>query len=169
MSTHEPERFLSTWEQEARGTIQLLKGLPVAKYDFRPDPQGRSLGELAWHLAEIDAYVSHSVESGRFDMNSKPPNIDRPRTVEALAPGYERIHREAVARLERLRPEDFDRQVQFYDGAAMTIREVLWRALLHHSIHHRGELVLMCRLAGCVPPGLYGPTREAMESFRQGG
>jgi hypothetical protein len=39
-------------------------------------------------------------------MDVKPPNIERPRAVEALAPGYERVHREAVARIRKLTPED---------------------------------------------------------------
>jgi hypothetical protein len=35
--------------------VKLLEALPAAKYDFRHDAEGRSLGELAWHLAEGDA------------------------------------------------------------------------------------------------------------------
>jgi len=162
----ELDRFLSTWDREAASTVQLLRILPVQKYEFRPDPKGRSLGELGWHLAELDAYVTHGVERGTFDLGAKPPNIERPRTIEALAPGYERIHREAVDRVRRLAPADLDRRLVFFDGSEMTVREILWGALLHHLIHHRGQLVLMCRLAGGVPPGLYGPNREAMEEFR---
>jgi len=62
---------------------------------------GRSLGEVAWHLAEGDAYMSYGIETGRFAMDVKPPNIERPRAVEAPAPGYERTHREAVARIRK--------------------------------------------------------------------
>src|SRR5262249_17882308 len=69
----------------------ILKTLPPGQYDFRPDPSGRSLGELAWHLAEVDAYVSFGVATGVFPPDTKPPNIQRPMTIEALAPGYERI------------------------------------------------------------------------------
>jgi uncharacterized damage-inducible protein DinB len=34
--------------------------------------------------------------------------------------------------------------------------------VLLHGIHHRGQLVLMCRLAGGKPTGVFGPTREEM-------
>lgn len=54
------------------------------EYDFRPDPGGRTLGDLAWHLAEGDAYMSYGIEAGKFDMGMKPPNVERPLTVEAL-------------------------------------------------------------------------------------
>lgn len=165
MAMNELELFLAAWDREADNTVKVLAALPPTQYDFRPDPSGRSLGELAWHLAEGDAYISHGVERGEFTMGSKPPNIERPRAVEALAPGYQRIHREAVARLRSLTPADLDRTIPFFTGP-MTIRDILSSAILAHGIHHRGQLTLMCRLAGGQPPGLYGPNREEMAAMR---
>ena len=159
--------FSRMWEQETDGTLALLRALPHDAYDLRPDPGGRSLGELAWHLAEGDAYMSYGIDTGRFTMDAKPPNIERPRTVDGLAPGYERVHREAVARIRTLKPEDLDRKLAFFVGE-MTIREILWGAILSHTIHHRGQLSLMCRLAGGKAPGMYGPNREEMEAMRSG-
>jgi uncharacterized damage-inducible protein DinB len=165
MATNELESFVNTWDREAEGTLKLLRALPAAKYDFRPDGGGRSLGELAWHLAEGDAYMSYGIQNGKFTMDAKPPNIERPRTVEGLAAGYERIHREAVARIRKLKPEDLDRTIPFFTGP-LPVREILWTMILAHSIHHRGQLTLMCRLAGGQAPGLYGPNREEMAAVR---
>ena len=167
MPMNELEMFLASWDREAANTLKVLEALPQTQYDFRPDPGGRSLGELAWHLAEGDAYISHGIERGRFAMDSKPPNIERPRAVEALAPEYERVHREAVARIRTLTPGDLDRTIPFFTGP-MTIRDILWSAILAHGIHHRGQLSLMCRLAGGQAPGLYGPNREEMAAMRAG-
>ena len=166
MAMNELEMFLKAWEREAESTSKLLRALPPTQYDFRPDPGGRSLGELAWHLAEGDAYMSCGIEAGKFDMSAKPPNIERPRAVEALAPGYDRIHREAVARIGKLRPEDLDRQVPFFGGRQGPIRDILWDMIISHGIHHRGQLSLMCRLAGGQAPGLYGPNREETAAMR---
>jgi uncharacterized damage-inducible protein DinB len=165
MAMNELDRFLAFWDDEAAKTVKLLEALPSTQYDFRPDAGGRSLGELAWHLAEGDAYMSYGIERGEFTLDARPPNIERPRTVGALAPGYERIHREAVARIRTLTPGDLDRTITFF-GGPMTIREVLWNAIVHHGIHHRGQLSLMCRLAGGQTPGLYGPNREEMAAAR---
>ena len=167
MATGELEMFLNTWEREAESTLKLLRALPATQYDFKPDPGGRSLGELAWHLPEGEAYMSFGIENGRFGMDVKPPNIERPRTVEALAPGFERIHKEAVARIRKLKPEDLDRSVQFFSGP-MPIRDILWNMLIFHTIHHRGQLSLMCRLAGGQAPGIYGPNREETAAMRAG-
>ena len=107
MATNELEMFLGAWDREAENTLKLLRALPPTQYDFRPDGGGRSLGELAWHLAEGDAYMSYGIEQGQFTMHAKPPNIERPRTVEGLAQGYQRIHHEAVARIRKsIRPPD---------------------------------------------------------------
>ncbi len=165
MTTSELEMFLSTWDREANNTVKLLEALPAEQYDFRPDAGGRSLGELAWHLAEGDAYMSHGIEAGQFSMGAKPPNIERPRTIEALAPGYERVHREAVARIRKLQPEDLDRSIDFFTGPR-SIRDILWDGIILHGIHHRGQLSLMCRLAGGQAPGLYGPNREEVVAMR---
>jgi len=165
MGFNELEGFIKAWEWETKNTVKLLQALPTNKYDFRPDTGGRSLGELAWHLAEVDAYMTAGIEAGNFDFNTKPPNIERPRTIEALAPAYEKVHNEAVARVRKLKPEDLSRSLPFLEGN-MRIDQILWGAVLHHLIHHRGQLALMCRLAGGTPPGLYGPTREEMAAMR---
>jgi uncharacterized damage-inducible protein DinB len=164
---NELEMFFGAWERQAQGIVKLLNALPSDKYDFKPDPGGRSLGELGWHLAEGDAYMSFGVDCGKFDFGAKPPNIERPRTTEALAPGFERVHQEAVARLRKLKPEDLDRQVVFFNGQPIPIRAVLWEMILAHGTHHTGQLSLMCRLAGGAAPGLYGPNREDMAAMRQ--
>jgi uncharacterized damage-inducible protein DinB len=92
--------------------------------------------------------------------------VERPRTVEDLAPGYERAHREAVARIRKLKPEDLDRTIPFFNGQPMPIRDILWGMIIFHNIHHRGQLSLMCRLAGGAAPGLYGPNREETAAMR---
>jgi uncharacterized damage-inducible protein DinB len=166
MSAHSIERFLETWSGEYQRSLLVLRSLPVGQYDFRPDPHGRSLGELGWHLAEVEAHMTHGIEAGKFEMGAKPPGIERPRTVEALAPGYERIHADAVARVKKLAPSDLDREIPFFDGRMLKVGDILWLPLVHHLIHHRGQLTLMSRLAGGKPPGIYGPNREEMEAMR---
>lgn len=159
--------FRKQWNGEAERTLKLLKALPADQYDFRPDPKGRSIGEMAWHLSEIDACLSFGVAERRFRLEDDPPGLSpRPRQVDQLVTGYRRVHQEAVARLDALRDEDLDERVTFFDGRAMTIREVLWEALLHHLIHHRGQLALLCRMAGGETPGLYGPNREEMAEIK---
>ena len=158
--------FLNIWEVEAQKTIALLRGLPPDQYDFRPDAGGRSLGELAWHLAESDAYTTFLIEHGKLEPGVKPPNIERPKTIAGLAPGYEKVHADAVARVRRLKPADLDRKLAFFDGNQLAVREILWSGLVLHLVHHRGQLSLLARLAGGSVPGVFGPNREETAAFR---
>ncbi len=163
---NEIDTFRAVWDSEAENTIRLLEALPIDQYDFRPDPKGRSIGELAWHLSEIDACLTFSIAEGRFRLEDEPPDLKRPREIRLLAPGYHRVHEQAAARLRNVQNDQLDRAVTFFDGRQLTIREVLWDQLLHHLIHHRAQLVLLCRIAGGTPPGLYGPNREEMQAMR---
>jgi uncharacterized damage-inducible protein DinB len=129
---HELDTFRAAWNSEADRTTRVLETLPADQYDFRPDPKGRSIGELAWHLSEIDACLSFAIAERRFRYEDEPPGLERPREVRLLPPGYRRVHE-----------------------------------LLHHLIHHRGQLVMLCRMAGGSPPGLFGPNREEMVAMRQ--
>jgi uncharacterized damage-inducible protein DinB len=165
-SIDELDRFRATWEMEAQLTSKLLESLPTDQYDFRPDKGGRSLGELAWHLSEIEGYISFGITKGAVTFQEAPPNLQRPREVRLLAPGYRRVHQEAVARLADLAADQLDREMPFADRR-MPLRDILWGAILSHSIHHRGQLSLMCRLAGGTPAGIYGPNREAMAAMRE--
>jgi uncharacterized damage-inducible protein DinB len=166
MSMNELQMFFATWDRETQNTLKLLRALPAAKYDFRPDVGGRSLGELAWHLAEGDAYMTYGIDTGTFAMDKKPQHIERPRAVEGLAPGFERVHREADARIRKLTLDDLDRTLNFF-GSPIAIRDILWGMIILHGAHHRGQLSLMCRLAGGHAPGLYGPNREEMAAMRE--
>ena len=163
----EVKGILDMWDAEFEGTIKLLESLPVEKYDFRPDEGGRSLGELAWHLAESDGYISFGIEQGTFQTESKPAHLERPRTVKELAPGYRQVHEDACTRVRKLKDKDLDRPIKFFDGSPRTVREVLWNYLVMHLIHHRGQLTLMCRLAGGMPPGLFGHSREEAAAAKQ--
>ena len=72
-----------------------------------------------------------------------------------------------MARIRKLKPEDLDRTVPFFMGE-QAIRDILWGMIISHGIHHRGQLSLMCRLAGGQAPGLYGPNREETAAMRAG-
>jgi len=163
---NEIDTFRAVWNAEAQSTIRLLEALPPDQYDFRPDSKGRSIGELAWHLSEIDACLTFGIAERRFRIEDEPPDLKRPREIKLLAPGYRRVHEQAVARLEKLENDQLAESVTYFDGRRLTVREVLWSALLHHLIHHRGQLVMMCRMAGGTPPGIYGPNREEMQAMR---
>jgi uncharacterized damage-inducible protein DinB len=167
MSAHEMESFLKTWEYEADLTRQLLRTLPKDQLEFRPDPAGRSLGELAWHLAALEAIMS-TIAVHR-DFHARPEGLERPSGAEQIAEGYDRLHREAVERVRGIAPEDLNQTFPFVLGQTISVGRVLWIPLLHHLIHHRGQLMMLIRMAHGTPSRIYGPNREDEAAMRAAG
>jgi dienelactone hydrolase len=129
---NELAEFSNQWANETRGTIALLRALPVGQYDLRPDVGGRSMGELAWHVAEVDAYVTVGIAAGEFRFEVKPPHIRRPKTIPELAPAFEVVHGDAVARVAQLQPADLDREIPY--PAQIDDTMVAYRWLLDQGI-----------------------------------
>ena len=162
----EIETFRKVLDQEAAKALEVIRSIPSDRYEFKVDPKGRSIGQLAWHFSEIEGCISFDVEGGNdFSYEHEVPGMKRPTDMDSLATGYKRVHEEAMARLSGVTNEDLDKEVVFADGRPMTLRDVLWNEIVHHLIHHRAQLVLMCRQAGGEPPGLYGPNREEMQAM----
>src|SRR5438093_789976 len=90
MPGNELQTFLEVWDLEAKKTVVLLKALPPGQYDFRPDAGGRSLGELAGHLAKAKAYVGFVAGAGSFPPGLKRPGMDGPKEIAPPAPAAER-------------------------------------------------------------------------------
>ena len=63
---NEVDTFRTVWEQESKKTVRVMEAIPEDQYDFRPDPKGRSIGEMAWHLSEVDGCLSFGVAERRF-------------------------------------------------------------------------------------------------------
>ena len=81
---NEIDRFRTVWNMESQLTTKLLEALPPDQYDFRPDPGNRSIGEMAWHLAEIEGYISLGISQGAIAFQESPPNMQRPREIRLL-------------------------------------------------------------------------------------
>ena len=161
MSTKSMNALISVWEEEHRKTMSVLKSLPSDEYEFRPDPQGRSLGELAWHLAEHEGYLTLAASVGSFDPSGEAlPELQRPLSVPELAPAFDKVHELAVARVRGLSPEEMKIMISIGEDPEASVENLLWTSMLFAEIHHRGQLTILVRLAeGTVPP-IYGPNRE---------
>ena len=164
----EISRFMNVWQQESAKTINLLKSLPCDQYQLPTPMPMAGLWASSLGTSPKATRTSRSVSSeGQFDFDGvKPAGIERPRKVELLAPAYERILRDAVERVKKLTPDDLDRSIPFFAVGPVPVRDLLWSFVVMHNIHHRGQLVLMCRLAGGTPTGVFGPTREEMVAMK---
>jgi uncharacterized damage-inducible protein DinB len=156
--------LVSDLEVEAKNTRKMLALVPEAKLAWKPHEKSMSLGQLASHLAETPSWTGAFLEPSMdfAAMNDYRPFLASSR-AELLAT-FEKNHRASV---ESLRSRD-DR----FMGETWTMRkgpevlmsqprkEALRATLVHHAIHHRGQLSVYLRLLGVPLPATYDPTAD---------
>jgi uncharacterized damage-inducible protein DinB len=151
------KHFLRTRYYEADATQRILDALTDDSLAHEVAPGHRDVGRLAWHLAqtlpEMMARTGLQVEGlGEHD----PP----PATAKKIADAYRAA---ATSLVIELRANWTDETLKIKDdmyGEQWTRGTTLGIHILHQA-HHRGQLIILMRQAGLVPPGIYGPNKEA--------
>ena len=148
------ELMLRGFSNEVKTTKRVLSAIPEDKRDYRPDPQGRTAWELAWHLADSDVQFMDGIANGQFSMES-PAEAEKPKTVAELVDWYDANIARATARVRALSPEQLTKPIDFF--GVFKYPAAFYLAILNnHSIHHRGALATYLRPMGSKCPSIYG-------------
>jgi uncharacterized damage-inducible protein DinB len=148
--------FTAAWTYEHEATLKIFRALTDASLAQRVTPEGRSLGELAWHivqtLGEMPQHAAVPVEA---------PGEDAPVPASAgvIAEEFDKAA-ESVAKVVPATWNDasLGEDVSMY-GQTWRKGDVLSSLILHQA-HHRGQVTVLMRQAGLMVPGIYGPSRE---------
>jgi uncharacterized damage-inducible protein DinB len=158
-------QLVADLESEAEHTRTMLALVPDAKLSWRPHPKSMSVGELASHLAETPSWLPGFL-APEFDLASMgdyKPWVGASRA--AIQAEYDKHHRALVAELAR-RDDRFLQETWSLKNAGKLLEQkpraaALREMLVHHAIHHRGQLSVCYRLLGIALPPIYGPTADA--------
>lgn len=149
------EALVKHWKTTADFTLAVARAMPAESYNFRPNAEEMSFGELMVHIAVADVGAC-AVASG-MPRPSMPPAIEAaakdeksdvpkdqaiPFLTESLG-----FCNKAVASMT---PEKL-RAVVGTGTRKMTGFEWLW-AYFTHTAHHRGQAEVYLRLKGIKPP-----------------
>ena len=157
--------MLDGFGREAETTKRVLAAIPDAKRDYRPDPNGRSAWELAWHLANTDIQFLDGIADLNFTM-ANPAEADKPKTVAELVTWYDKNYKRASDRVQALSGEQLATPVNFM-GVFNFPAAFYLGFLNNHSIHHRGQLATYLRPMGSKCPSIYGGSFD--EPFQPAG
>ncbi len=147
------EAFATEWESEAGLTDRVLGRLTDDSLRQAIAADRRTLGDLAWHLATSLRFMT----ALGLDFDGGPENS--PDSAAGIAEEYRRI---SSAVLQAVRTQWSDASL----GETRTIMGEEWRNgdsmrfTLMHQAHHRGQMTVLMRQAGLLPPEIYGPTYE---------
>ena len=150
------DQFLQEWKKESEATLRILSTLSDASLRQMVGPEGRTLGFLAWHLVLT---LGEMGGKAGLTVHAPPEETPEPRRAAEIVSAYKSAS-DSLARLvgEEWRDDMLGDEVLMY-GSSWRRGDVLG-SLVHHQIHHRGQMTVLMRQAGLVVPGIYGPARE---------
>jgi uncharacterized damage-inducible protein DinB len=143
-------------------TVRIAEDIPEHKYDFRPAPDTRSVGETLAHLAVSTGFQSHVHRNKIRDMQTL--NFQElfrtfsaaeatPRTKAELIAFLKEEGDAFAAYLEGLSESFLAEQVAMRPGMqpATKSRFEMLLSAKEHEMHHRGQLMTLQRIIGQVP------------------
>ncbi len=159
------ESVLPDVDHEVAVTRRLIERVPAADLAWAPHERSFSLGELSMHLARLVRWGRSILDRDFYDLADNPD--DQPVEAFTIADVLETFDREtaAVRRSlvsktdgELLAPWELRRGTEVM--MSMPRITALRRFVLHHLVHHRGQLSVYLRLRNVPLPPIYGPTAD---------
>lgn len=157
------DRLLAEYDHEMGTTRRLLERVRDDRLDWRPHARSMSMGGLATHLGNIPQWGTRILTSTSFDLGSAPPPAP-PRTSRSdILALFDETTRQARGLMDQTDAEYTSRWTLSRGGQEMFSipRVAAFRSfVLHHIIHHRGQLSVYLRLNDIPVPAIYGPSAD---------
>jgi uncharacterized damage-inducible protein DinB len=152
--------FEKTWSQESEATLKVLRALTDASLLQAVAPSDRTLGRIAWHLAQT---IGEMLARTGLTIAGPAEHAPVPAAAAEIVAAYETAARSLQEQLVK------------WDDAALLVEDDMYGerwprgftlfALVAHQSHHRGQMTVLLRQAGLAVPGVYGPAREEWAAF----
>ena len=166
MEITDPKIFLDYFESVRKRTLNVVRAIPVDKFDWTYREGKFTLADLIRHIAAIERYMyaeNAQLKPSRYPGCGKEL-ADGPENVLAF---FDRMHQESMEIFSRLTPADLARKCVTPAGTPITVWKWL-RAMVEHEIHHRGELYVYLNMLGITAPPMYGLTSEQVKAASEG-
>jgi uncharacterized damage-inducible protein DinB len=153
--------FLKAYEQSTAGTAKILGQLTDENLSTRIVPGHRSLGEIGWHIV---VSVPEMMSRTGLPLASVDPETPPPAAAGPIRDGYAAVVKELQGALGKQWNDDTLTQLDDMYGQKWP-RGLTLSILLHHEIHHAGQMTVLLRQAGQTVPGTHGPSKEEWAKF----
>jgi uncharacterized damage-inducible protein DinB len=159
------DSLLAEFDHEMAVTRRLLERLPDGKFDWRPHEKSFTLGGLATHLAQIPHWGNAILDQEAYDLaESDGTRADAAHTRAEVLETFD----EHVTTLRRSLESKSDAELtapwalKQRGRVLMSLPRIaaLRSFVVHHVIHHRGQLTVYLRLRDVPLPPIYGPTAD---------
>lgn len=153
--------FEKAWKSHSESTQKIFDALSDASLMQSVADGHRTLGRMAWHIVttipEMMNQVGFKVES----VNKEDPI---PADAEQIKVKYRVVAKEFIDQVTaNWTDEDLKKEDDLY--GEKWVRGLTLSILIHHEIHHRGQMTVLMRQAGLQVPGIYGPALEEWSNY----
>ena len=154
--------YLPGLKNESRLTKSVIEAIPLDKGDYRPDAVSKTALDLAWHIVATEMRFMDAVATGAFDLTPNP----RPETIKNSAELNAWYSENFARRFENLTKQSNEQLLKVVDfRGVFQLPAVMYLGfVLHHSVHHRGQLSMYLRPMGAKVPSIYGESHDAAEA-----
>jgi uncharacterized damage-inducible protein DinB len=159
------EDFIHLWQFEAALTTKVFDAITDECSGQAVAEGHRTLKRLAWHLVEclIEMPSHMGITVDGHEMVKGHAICDPPATMAEVKAAYEKASKSFINGLGGWTDETLQQVDDMY-GEKWSRSQTLGGVLFHQT-HHRGEMTVLIRQAGLVPPEIYGPSKEGWAAF----
>jgi uncharacterized damage-inducible protein DinB len=157
------DALLADFDHEMGTTRRLLERLPEDRLSWKPHPKSMSLGGLATHLANLASWGGTILNEPFFDLASAPPNLAEKASRAEILGAFDDTRKRTRDFMDKSDAEYSSMWSLRRGGQEMfsVPRVAAPRSfVLHHVIHHRGQLSVYLRLNDVAVPAIYGPSAD---------
>jgi len=155
--------LLADFDHEMSTTRKLLERVPEDKLAWKPHAKSMSLGGLATHLGNIASWGGTILNEPFFDLATAPPNLAEKTSRAEILAAFDETRRKTRDSMDKSDAEYASLWSLRRGGQEMfsVPRVAAFRSfVLHHIIHHRGQLSVYLRLNDVAVPAIYGPSAD---------
>ncbi len=154
--------FLPALKNEHTITRNIIGAIPEGKENYRPDEISKGALDLAWHIVMAEMRFLDAVSAGAFEFAPRP-KPDSIQTAADLTAWYSENFATHLNKVAALGGEQLTKVVDF--RGVFQLPAVMYLGfILHHTVHHRGQLSMYLRPMGAKVPSIYGESYDAAEA-----
>jgi len=150
------DALVKHWRTSGEFTLAVAAAMPAESYNFRPNPEEMSFGELMAHIAAVNNNACSNASGmtrpalppkiAEWSKDTVKVDVDKETAIAFMRDSFDFCNK-AVASMTQERLD----QVVGPPARHMTSFEWLW-AYFTHTAHHRGQAEVYLRVKGIKPP-----------------
>ena len=143
--------FAKHWQISKEFTLAAAEAMPAEGYDFKPNPEELSFGQLMIHIAAQNSDSCASATGTKpidgLSSTAWPAATDRQTAIKFLTLSFDKCAKD----LDAMPPEQWNKEVYKVRGQPVLASEALWYTFTH-TAHHRGQAEVYLRVKNIKPP-----------------